>query len=409
MRFGDHIVMFNLGRIPMIGNLNNGFTIGLTSQGASLCARIYDLNITDEEARRQDPELFAALRENDFLNEEKSEMQLRTAYLHVTQRCNLNCRGCYSLDDSRNALNDASTAKMKKAVDELVSAGCESLFISGGEPFMRADLPEIIEYAKRQGIERITLITNGTRIRREVLEQMAPFVDVVAVSFDGYSSSSPAHIRSTQRFDELVAAVALIKEVGISAHITPTIHAKNVHDLQRYAELASSLGTTMNYSLLSCAYTDGLSDLIPSEKDLEFLGTSLLGLGASPSFSGSPFGANLNVNLNCGAGTREISIAADGTVYPCHMLHRPEWALGNVFEEHLPDILANEKALTLKSLNVEEFEHCGDCCYKFLCGGGCRARSLFRYGDLNHRDAYCTMSRSYFSNLEKALNQHLAP
>ena len=134
MRFGDHIVMFNLGRIPMIGNLNNGFTIGLTSQGASRCARIYDLNITDEEARRQDPELFAALRENDFLNEEKSEMQLRTAYLHVTQRCNLNCRGCYSLDDSRNALNDASTAKMKKAVDELVSAGCESLFISGGEP-----------------------------------------------------------------------------------------------------------------------------------------------------------------------------------------------------------------------------------------------------------------------------------
>lgn len=73
MRFGDHVVMFNLGRIPMIGNLNNGFTIGLTPQGASLCARIYDSNITDEEAQRQDPELFAALRENDFLNEEKAK------------------------------------------------------------------------------------------------------------------------------------------------------------------------------------------------------------------------------------------------------------------------------------------------------------------------------------------------
>lgn len=408
MRFGSHVVMFSLGSIPLIGNLGNGFTIGLTPDGKQLCRHIEDSNITDEEARKQDPELFKALQENGFLQDEASGRSLSSAYLHVTQRCNLNCRGCYSLDSSRNILKDAPTAQMKRAIDELVLAGCKSLFVSGGEPFLRADLPEIIEYAKTSGMRRITLITNGTCVQRKALEQMAPFVDVIAVSFDGHSSLSPTYIRGTQRFDNLVATINLIQDTGISAHITPTLHAKNISDLQCYAELTKSLKVTMNYSLLSCEYDDALSDLIPEDDDLETLGVSLLGLGATPSLSGAPFGVNLSVSTNCGAGSREISVAADGTAYPCHMLHRPEWALGNIFTESLADILEREKALTLKSLTVEEFGQCKTCDHKFLCGGGCRARSLYRYGDLYHRDAYCAMNKSYYDNLGRALSQQFS-
>ena len=46
---------------------------------------------------------------------------------------------------------------------------------------------------------------------------------------------------------------------------------------------------------------------------------------------------------------------------------------------------------------------CVACDQRYLCGGGCRARSLFRYGDLTHRDAYCTMTKTYYDKLGASL------
>ena len=45
----------------------------------------------------------------------------------------------------------------------------------------------------------------------------------------------------------------------------------------------------------------------------------------------APVGVNLTVKRNCGAGCKSLSVDADGTIYPCHMLHRPELAMGNAF------------------------------------------------------------------------------
>lgn len=74
---------------------------------------------------------------------------LTTAYLHVTQRCNLECAGCYSLDDGRNSLEDAPTKSILRAVGQLAREGVSKLIVSGGEPFLRGDLPEIVRFAKK--------------------------------------------------------------------------------------------------------------------------------------------------------------------------------------------------------------------------------------------------------------------
>lgn len=409
MQFGKQVVMFDLGGIPIVGNLNNGFVIGLTASGAALCRGLKHNGMVPEEAQRQDTALFECLNSNGFFDEELTPQQLSTAYLHVTQRCNLNCAGCYSLDGTRNALQDLSFSQICHSVDELAANGCSSLFISGGEPFLREDLPGIVRHAKESGIRHVTVITNGTCVRRNILERLAPYVNTIAVSFDGYSPHSPSYIRETQRFDQLVQAVRLVQETGISAHITPTIHAKNATDLKHYAELARTLGTTINYSLLSCEYKDPtLSELIPGKAELEYLGVSMATAGESiPSADTTTIdGAatvNLNAHLNCGAGAKEISIAADGTVYPCHMLHRPEWILGNILTEPLNAILRGARAKDIAAITVENIEKCSDCTHRYLCGGGCRARSLYKYDDLNHSDPYCAMMKAYFDKLAQTI------
>lgn len=406
MRLGSHVVLFDFSGIPMVGNLDNGFVIGLTENGASLCKKLSSKDLSENEAKACDAALYDCLKENGFFDEPAKTKRLKSAYIHVTQRCNLNCVGCYSLDASRNALEDASTKQMKHAIEQLASLGCRTLFFSGGEPLFRDDLPDLVRHAKDSGIDSVTVITNGTLHRKDILEGLKPYIDRIAVSLDGYADDTPAYIRGVQRFDDLMDFIRLAQEIGIATHLTPTIHAKNVNDLKEYIDLANRLGITMNYSLLSCESGDPFVDeLIPKDEELKQLADNLLAMGQSLSLTGKPKEMNLTVSENCGAGIKEVSIAADGTVYPCHMLHRSEWALGNVFENTLSKILDSEHINSLAEAKVNNIEQCSDCGYRLLCGGGCRARSLYNYGDVCHKDPYCSMMHTYYEKLGDALSR----
>ena len=225
MQFVDEVVLFDFADIPMVGSLDTGYAIGLTGEGAAVCERLQKEDVPEEDIAAVDPALLEHLIKGGFFETAKKDRRVLSAYLHVTQRCNLHCAGCYSLDDQRNTLSDAPLSSIKHAVDELASAGVMRLVVSGGEPFLREDLPEIVEHAKRvRSIDSVTVLSNGTCMSEATLKRLAPNVDCVSVSFDGCSASAPAYIREEQRFDELVASVRAVQAAGIQAHIIPTVH-----------------------------------------------------------------------------------------------------------------------------------------------------------------------------------------
>ena len=407
MRFTEEVVLFDFAGIPMVGCLDTGYAIGLTEQGAAVCARMLEEDVPEDDVTAVDPALLEHLARGGFFQRVVAEPRVLSAYLHVTQRCNLNCVGCYSYDDQRNCLPDAPLDAIERALDELTAAGLATLIISGGEPFLRDDLPDIVAYAKRTcGIKAVTVLSNGTCLTEGALAALAPNVDCVSISFDGCSASAPAYIREEQRFDELVAAVKAVQAAGIQAHIIPTVHARNIDDLAEYVRLSKDLGATLNFSLLTCAPDDELAALLPDEEALRKLGASILTLdGGKPlALMDAPVGLNLTVKRNCGAGYRGVSIAADGTVYPCHMLHRPELAMGNVFDGTLAEALESEVSARCRALDAANFEGCATCRYERICGGGCRARSLFASGSLESPDSYCAMTLEFYDRLGAAMN-----
>lgn len=220
----------------------------------------------------------------------------------------------------------------------------------------------------------------------------------------------PAYIRSEQRFDELVEAVRMVQRAGIPAHIIPTVHAKNVDDLASYVQLSRDLGASLNFSLLTCEPDDEvLGGLLPGADELRMLGRALLTLdnGKPLPAMDAPVGVNLTVKRNCGAGCKSLSVDADGTIYPCHMLHRPELAMGNAFTGAVLDALQTDVSRTFQTLDAEKFEDCGACRYLRICGGGCRARSLFESGNLESKDSYCLMTQEFYDVLGKAMSESL--
>ena len=392
MRLGSHIVRFDLRGIPVVGNTITGALVGLTPEGAALCDAMLERDVAEKNIPVECEELVSYLIAHGF--EEGAEARavpcLLSAYLHVSNTCNLSCVGCYSADCNRNRAADPSLDDLRHAVDVLANLGATRLVISGGEPFLRKDLPEITRCARERGMANITVLTNGTHCSDEVLAKLAGSVDVVSVSFDGASKESPAYIRGGQLFEVLVDTVKRIQAAGIHAHMLPTLHARNIQDVPAYVELSKRLGCTVGFSLLSGSHTN-LGDLMPSESCLMELADTMIavarkGEATSIDDAFNPMRA-LSVRACCGAGKTSVSVASDGTVYPCHMLHKLEFALGNAFTDGASAIADNLAQFTMPS--VDEIEGCSSCENRYLCGGGCRARAYDEHGCMTRRDPYC--------------------
>lgn len=412
MVFNKKVILFNINSIPVIGNFETGSVIGLTEQGKTFCEDIIRNGVDASRVTAENLELFSALHQAGFFNE-IADSKCLSAYLHITQRCNLHCVGCYSFDSGRNHLNDPTEKQVNRAIWQLAQNGCNLLVISGGEPFFRKDLPEILRYAKTEAkIPSVQLITNGTLVTGDMLQRIKPYVDGIAVSVDGYGKKNPTFIRDEGIFEKVLSAVKLSKKVGIQTTILPTIHAQNYNNMKEYVKVSKKLNVGISFSLLTCSPKDEmLRAWLPNREQLSEIAKQLIEIGLNESVvvNDMPIGDGLDARSSCEVGRKIVSVAADGTVYPCHMLHDSRLAMGNVFEEDLSDILLSETSLQCRNLHVDNIEICNKCKHRYICGGGCRARSFYVNENLTSHDFYCPMTTTYFDwisdQLEKKYKQ----
>jgi radical SAM protein with 4Fe4S-binding SPASM domain len=248
-------------------------------------------------------------------------------------------------------------------------------------------------------------------LSREALKRLAPFVSRISVSFDGASALSTAHIRKEQRFDTLVDSIRLIQELGIPAQITPTIHANNIDEVGQYLALSKDLGALLSYSLFTGSCSDPeVKELLPRENQLQELGETVFSqsCGAMSTVQDSPLAVNLSVARKCGAGKETLSVAADGTLYPCHMLHLEECRLGNLFSDDITDIRFDEIPCFTEIRESSMDSDCSVCEYQWFCKGGCKARSYLTHGEFSPKDPYCAMFGAFYGAFAKYLSTQLA-
>lgn len=404
--FAPFVELFSVDGINMAGNLDTGAVVGLTSQAMGVCQRVKSGQAESEQISQVDERLHAYMSAAGFFEDEPKFNHPLGAYVHVTQSCNLDCVGCYSMGALRNCAPDPSIDQLRRTFSQLASSGAASANISGGEPFLRDDLCELVRIANEEcGIAIVNIVTNGTISPKFDLAELARWVGSVTVSIDGPSSDSPAFIRREQRFNKLMNTVGELKAAGIATRILPTLHARNIDDVPAYVRLAKDLGVGLSFSLLSCAPECAeMASLMPDASDLKHLAELQMEDVSFDEFSG-PFGIALKAKRSCGAGLKSLSFDVDGGVYPCHMLQAPQFLMGNVYEEDLADILSRSRFLVEKwLLPIERIESCGACEYGLICGGGCRARTINCGAGPAGEDPYCSLSKGFYQKMFSALS-----
>ncbi len=152
---------------------------------------------------------------------------------NCTRACNLSCKHCYCSATGGPAPNELSTAEAEAFIDDLAAYRVPVLLLSGGEPTLRADLPELIRRARGHGI-RCTISTNGTLISRErAAEYRELGVSYIGISLDGIGARNDRFRGRRGAFEDALAGIRNCKAEGQKVGLRFTMSRDNLEDLDR--------------------------------------------------------------------------------------------------------------------------------------------------------------------------------
>ncbi len=146
------------------------------------------------------------------------------AVIEVTNRCNLSCPYCFAQSGASPA--DPTVEYLARCFAELVANGNTFVQLSGGEPTVRDDLPEIVAAARTAGCENIQLNSNGIRLGQDKAYTKAlagAGLSFVFMQFDGTSDSIYHRMRGRPLLAEKEAAIAACSEELLGVTLVPTL------------------------------------------------------------------------------------------------------------------------------------------------------------------------------------------
>ncbi|MBI3332697.1 MAG: methyltransferase domain-containing protein [Candidatus Omnitrophica bacterium] len=170
---------------------------------------------------------------------------LKELWLHTNNICNLACSHC--LVESAPWVEDwgLTAGQLLEVIDEAVELGVDRFYMTGGEPFMRRDLFELIRAVTGSKGCELILLTNGTLLkgeRAEALNGLSRQRVRFQVSLDGATAAANDPIRGEGSFEAAVAGLRLLVSLGFQTSVTTVVTARNLNELEEITRLAHSLG-----------------------------------------------------------------------------------------------------------------------------------------------------------------------
>ncbi|WP_238881679.1 putative heme d1 biosynthesis radical SAM protein NirJ2 [Clostridium sp. YIM B02551] len=321
-----------------------------------------------------------------------------------TNKCNMYCKHCYR-DAGMQAEQELSTLEAKELINEIAKAGFKIMIFSGGEPLMRPDIYELVNYASKLGL-RPVLGSNGVMITREVAKRLkASGVMGVGISLDSLNAKKHDEFRNYNgAWRETVLGMKNCRDEGLPFQIHTTVMLWNKDEILDLTDFAVGMGAVAhhtfflvptgrgedieNESLTPEMYEELLRAIMMKQKhvDIELKPT------CAPQFMriAREMEMNLRYGRGCLAGTSYCIISPIGDVQPCAYLNMP---IGNVRKNKFSEIWRDNKIF--KELRTLEYKgKCGVCKHKKACGG-CRARAAFyNNGDYMAEEEWCQYSNS---------------
>jgi mycofactocin radical SAM maturase len=314
----------------------------------------------------------------------------------LTYACNLQCIHCLSSSGQRDE-RELSTAEAKKILDDLRDLQVFYINIGGGEPMVRRDFFELLEYSVANGIG-VKFSTNGAFIDEEKAQRLAAmdYLDI-QISLDGVDAATNDAVRGEGSYDMAIRAMENLKAANFGQFkISVVVTRHNVSQLDQFKALADHYGAQLRITRLRPAGrgADTWHELHPTNAQQREIYNWLLKHGENVLTGDSFFHLNAlgeslpGLNM-CGAGRVVCLIDPIGDVYACPFVIHDEFKAGNVRDEGGFSRVWKQSDLFLSLREPQSAGACASCGAFDACQGGCMAAKFFTGLPLDGPDPEC--------------------
>ena len=245
----------------------------------------------------------------------------------LTYACPLQCPYCSNPLDYKNFSAELSTNEWKRVLKQSREMGAVQLGFSGGEPLVRKDLAELVNYSHQLGYYT-NLITSGYKMdEAKITELKDAGLDHIQISIQASSKELNDFIAGTESFDDKKSVAKLVKKHGYPMVLCVVLHRENIHQMRDILEMAIDLGADFvelaNTQYYGWAHHNR-DQLMPTQEQLQ--DAEKIANEYQRSQQGKmkiyyvipDYYENRPKACMNGWGTTFLTIAPDGAALPCH-------------------------------------------------------------------------------------------
>ena len=324
-------------------------------------------------------EQLAEYRENEL----RPHPDLRLLFIEMTEKCNEHCRHCGSHCGDYTEEEPLSGEEIKAFLNQIrqdFPIRRLQLCITGGEPLLRRDFFEIMNYAKALGYAW-GMTSNGTLITPEVAKKLYEAgMRTVSISVDGLKESHE-WFRQKTSYDVTIQSVRNLLEYPFEhVQITTVVHGRNIAELDEMYRTFSELGVRswrlVNIEPMGRAKEqpelllsrDQMKQVLEYIREKRFAGPMEVIYGCSH-YLGPEWEREIRPwYFICNAGVYTASMTAGGNFVSCLDLpRRPELVEGNVRTDRFKDVW--ERKYRIFRTDFRKVGQCADCEHYRYCAG----------------------------------------
>jgi radical SAM protein with 4Fe4S-binding SPASM domain len=244
------------------------------------------------------------------------------------------------------------------ALDQLFEMGVYYVTFSGGEPFCRSDLFDVLSHARERGLF-FGIMTNGTLITESIADRIKE-LGTLGVDVSLYGASAVTHERVTGvpgSFDKAVRAIELLRERKLRVGVKTTLMKCNCGEHRLIESIARGLGASYRPDPILFPKVGHPGSAAAFRMDDEQLRAIVSQRNWIPDDADVVM-CSMESHLTCGAGRTRCAVSPQGDVFPCTLWRA---SLGKLSERSFSEIWRGASAEWIRSISYGALESCARC------------------------------------------------
>lgn len=346
-----------------------------------------------------------------------------TVFWELTRLCDLHCRGCPSGASGQRDPNELSTYEAYKTIDQIAAVQPRELIITGGDPLERYDVYQIVDYARRRGLDPALVLTPSDELTFDALAKLQTNGLTCAVfSIDGSTAVIHESVHGVGgTFAATMRAIRWAEAVGLRVEVNTLVTRRNAGDLAAIALLIHPfsiarwnvhflvpVGASRELEMITAAEVERVFAMLEEIRTREKFAVRVVEaphyrrfrieriLQSRLASDGMEWGDFTGYVMKDDHGPDVLEAALDGARSFVYISHagdvRPSeftpQSAGNLRYRPLGDIYRGSDLFVALRDPDNLHGKCRQCEYRTLCGGS-RARAYVMTGDLFGADPLC--------------------